>query len=224
MDKITNIVSVGCSWVAYPYDWDNETESEYRLDKINPNMKYTGESAFQNQDDIKKYSFTKHLADKLDIPYYNLAGPGHSNDDSFTLLFKTINKLENSFVIIGLTEPTRHTFGKQRFKYQDSNDGFWKWKKTFFENFYDESRRINYIVMMLDLFDEYLKSKNSKLVVFNSFTDEVEYPKRNYFFDKFNTWSDYIVSYDKDYEIGTHPIEYDHKKLADLLYEEYLSE
>ena len=59
MDKITNIVSVGCSWVAYPYDWDNETE--YRLDKINPNMKYTGKSAFQNQDDIKKYSFTKHL-------------------------------------------------------------------------------------------------------------------------------------------------------------------
>ena len=164
------------------------------------------------------------MADKLDIPYYNLAGPGHSNDDSFTLLFETINELENSFVIIGLTEPTRHTFGKQRFKYQDSNDGFWKWKKTFFKNFYDESRRINYIVMMLDLFDEYLKSKNSKLVVFNSFTDEVEYPKRNYFFDKFNTWSDYIVSYDKDYEIGTHPIEYDHKKLADLLYEEYLSE
>ena len=30
-------------------------------------------------------------------------------------MFKTINKLENSFVIIGLTEPTRHTFGKQRF-------------------------------------------------------------------------------------------------------------
>jgi len=215
MDNITNIVSIGCSWVAHPYDW----EEEIRLDKVNPSIKHMTEK------DRKKYSFTKHLADKLDISYHNLAGPGHSNDDTFTRLFEKINELENSFVIIGLTDPQRHSFGEKRFKFTDSDDGFWEWKKTFFKNFYNEPYRINYIVMMLDLFDEYLKSKNSKLVAFNSFTNEVKYPKRNYFFNKFNTWKDYIYSYDNRYvcEDNVHPIEYDHKKLADSLYKEYFN-
>jgi len=218
VDKITNIVSVGCSWVAHPYDW----EEKYRLDKVNPNIKYITEK------DTKKYSFTKYLADKLNIPYYNLASAGASNDFIFEELFERINKLnlKNSFVIIGLTDPQRHQFGKLGFKYVDNEDGFWNWKKTFFKNFYDESGRINYIVMMLDLFSEYLKNKNSKLVVFNSFTNEVKYPKRNYFFDKFKTWKDYICSYDNRYvyEHNVHPIEYDHKILANLLYEEYFCE
>lgn len=217
MDKITNIVSVGCSWVAHPYDW----EEKIRLDKVNPNVKYITEK------DTKKYSFTKYLADKLNIPYYNLASPGAANDFAFMTLFERINKLnlKNSFVIIGLTDPQRHQFGKLGFKYVDNKDGFWNWKKTFFKNFYDESGRINYIVMMLDLFSEYLKNKNSKLVVFNSFTNEVKYPKRNYFFNKFKTWKDYICSYDNRYvyEDNVHPIEYDHKKLADILYKEYFN-
>ena len=215
MDNITNIVSIGCSWVAHPYDW----EEKIRLDKVNPSIKHMTEK------DRKKYSFTKHLADKLDISYHNLAGPGHSNDDTFTRLFEKINELENSFVIIGLTDPQRHSFGEKRFKFTDSDDGFWEWKKTFFKNFYNEPYRIKYIVMMLDLFDEYLKSKNSKLVVFNSFTNEVKYPKRNYFFNKFETWKDYICSYDNRYvyEHNVHPIEYDHKKLADILYKEYFN-
>ncbi len=215
MDKITNIVSIGCSWVAHPYDW----EEKIRLDKVNPNVKYITEK------DAKKYSFAKYLADKLDVPYHNLAGAGCSNDDTFINLIAKINKLKNSFVIIGLTDPQRHTFGKKRFKFVDSNDGFWEWKKTFFKNFYDEPCRISYTIMMLDLFNEYLKNKNSKLVVFNSFTNEVTYPKRNYFFGKFNTWKDYICSYDNRYVYhhNVHPIEYDHKKLADSLYKEYFN-
>ena len=223
LNKITNIVSVGCSWVAHPYDW----EEEIRLDKVNPTIKYITEEATSAEENTKKYSFTKYLADKLNIPYYNLASAGASNDFIFNQLFKRINEydLKNSFVIIGLTEPTRHTFGEYSFKYSDTNDGNWNWKKTFFKNFYDEPCRINYIVMMLDLFSEYLKNKNSKLVVFNSFTNEVKYPKRNYFFNKFKTWKDYICSYDNRYvyEDNVHPIEYDHKKLADILYKEYFN-
>ena len=216
MDKITNIVSIGCSWVAHPYDW----EEKNRLDKVNPNIKYITE------EDAKKYSFTKYLADKLDIPYYNFAGAGASNDFIFSRLFERINEydLKNSFVIIGLTEPTRHTFGEYSFKYTDTNDGNWNWKTTFFKKIYNESRRKNYIVMMLDLFNEYLKNKNSKLVVFNSFTNEVTYPKRNYFFNKFKTWDNFITSYDNKHQQRTHPIEYDHKKLADILYKEYFNE
>ena len=218
MDKITNIVSIGCSWVAHPYDW----EEKIRLDKVNPNVKYITEK------DAKKYSFAKYLADKLDIPYHNLASPGASNDFVFIRLFEVLSELhlKNSFVIIGLTDPQRHQIGKRGFKYQDDNDGFWNWKTTFFKEFYSEEMRIREITMMLDLFDKYLKSKNSKLVVFNSFNNEVKYPKRNYFFDKFKTWKDYICSYDNRYvyENNVHPIEYDHKKLADIFYKEYLSE
>tara|TARA_Y100000389_G_C17394486_1_gene481770 strand:- start:650 stop:1306 length:657 start_codon:yes stop_codon:yes gene_type:complete len=218
MDKITNIVSIGCSWVAHPYDW----EEKIRLDKVNPNVKYITEK------DAKKYSFAKYLADKLNIPYYNLASAGAPNDSIFMGLFERINELnlKNSFVIIGLTDPQRHQFGKMGFKYTDNKDGFWNWKKTFFKNFYDEPCRINYTIMMLDLFNEYLKNKNSKLVVFNSFTSEVTYPKRNYFFGKFNTWKDYICSYDNRYVYhhNVHPIEYDHKKLADSLHKEYFNE
>ena len=217
MDKITNIVSIGCSWVAHPYDW----EEKIRLDKVNPNINYITEK------DTKKYSFTKYLADKLNIPYYNLASPGASNDYVFTRLFGALNELhlKNSFVIVGLTDPQRHQIGKRGFKYQDNNDSFWTWKKTFFKEFYSEEMRIREITMMLDLFDEYLKSKNSKLVVFNSFTNEVKYPKRNYFFNKFETWKDYICLYDNRYvyEDNVHPIEYDHKKLADILYKEYFN-
>ena len=217
MDKITNIVSIGCSWVAHPYDW----EEKLRLDKVNPNINYITEK------DTKKYSFTKHLADKLNIPYHNLASPGASNDYVFTRLFGALNELhlKNSFVIVGLTDPQRHQIGKRGFKYQDNNDSFWTWKKTFFKEFYSEEMRIREITMMLDLFDEYLKSKNSKLVVFNSFTNEVKYPKRNYFFNKFETWKDYICLYDNRYvyEDNVHPIEYDHKKLADILYKEYFN-
>jgi len=217
MDKITNIVSIGCSWVAYPYDW----EEKLRLDRVNPNINYITEK------DTKKYSFAKHLADKLNIPYHNLASPGASNDFVFTRLFGALNELhlKNSFVIIGLTDPQRHQLGRRRFKYSDNKDGLWEWKKTFFKEFYSEEMRIREITMMLDLFDEYLKSKNSKLVVFNSFTNEVKYPKRNYFFNKFKTWKDYICSYDNRYvyEHNVHPIEYDHKKLADILYKEYFN-
>ena len=214
MDKITNIVSVGCSWVAYPYDWDEK----YRLDKINPDI-----SKFKDETILKNYSFTKYLAEKLDVPYYNIGSPGASNDYVFNSLFQLVNqkKLQNSFVVVGLTEPTRHQIGVSPTFNISKNGAPWGWKKTFFNDFYSEEARIRYIMMMLDLFNEYLKNKNSKFVVFNSFTEEISYPKRDYFFNKFATWEDYIVSYDKDYHRNTHPINYDHKILANLLYEEY---
>lgn len=224
MDKITNIVSVGCSWVAYPYDWDSNERN--RFDKINSEI-----FEYRDEKTLKKYSFAKYLAEKLDIPYYNIGSPGASNDYVFNSLFRLINQknLENSFVVLGLTDPARHQIGMSPTINNSESDFFgWKqhskWIETFFKSFYSEDSRIRYIMMMLDLFNEYLKSKNSKLVVFNSFTEEVSYPKRDYFFNKFKTWEDYIVSYDKDFHRNTHPIDYDHKILANLLYEEYFSE
>lgn len=216
MDKITNIVSIGCSWVAHPYDWEEISRANAR-DKVNPNIK---------KKNAHKYSFAKYLGDKLNISHYNFGSAGASNDFIFSRLFRRINEydLTNSFVIIGLTEPTRHNFGIRGFKYQDAQDGLWDWKKTFFTEFYDEGIRIKYIMMMLDLFYEYLKNRNSELVVFNSFSDKISYPKRNYFLNKFETWNDFITSYDNKHEKGAHPIEYDHKILANLLYEEYFNE
>ena len=113
LNKITNIVSVGCSWVVHPYDW----EEKIRLDKVNPTIKYITEEATSAEENTKKYSFTKYLADKLNIPYYNLASAGASNDFIFEELFERINKLnlKNSFVIIGLTDPQRHQIGKKHF-------------------------------------------------------------------------------------------------------------
>ena len=215
---ITNIVSVGCSWVAHPYDW----EEKYRLDKINPSI---NSCRTFREHQLKKYSFAHFLSEKTKLPYLNIASPGSSNDWCFNRLFTTINrkKLKNSIVFFGLTDPARYHLGDKGFKPVDTGDGLYEWKKAFFNNFYSESYRINYIVMMLDLFDEYLKNKNSKLVAFNSFSQSVSYPERNYFFHKFKTWEDFIMSYDSRYKRVTHPIEYDHKKLANIFFKEYFN-
>ena len=91
-------------------------------------------------------------------------------------------------------------------------------KKHFLRSFYDEGIRIKYIMMMLDLFYEYLKNRNSELVVFNSFSDKISYPKRNYFLNKFETWNDFITSYDNKHEKGVNPIEYGAKNFSRIYY------
>ena len=130
MNKTENIISSGCSWVWGPYDWDktwmeNRDNDQFhipRKDKINFNIK---------EKEASLYSFSQQLAKKLNILCYNVASPGYSVEDVFNKLFQVIeeNKLENSFVVVGLTEPTRFKIGTQKFKFVDNDDGFWEWKK-----------------------------------------------------------------------------------------------
>ena len=61
MDKITNIVAMGCSWIAHPYDWEEINRANTR-DEVNPNIK---------KKNAHKYSVAKYLGDKLNISHYN---------------------------------------------------------------------------------------------------------------------------------------------------------
>ena len=67
------------------------------------------------------------------------------------------------------------------------------------------------------------KYRNSHLLVFNSFSNGVVYPKRDYFFDSFGkheTWMDYISSYDDNFKSdGRHPYYSHHIHLSNLIYE-----
>lgn len=200
--KFKNVIAVGCSWVDKPFQFDCEWY-DFEL--------------------TKEHSFSQLLANKLDVNCYNLATGGASMDYAFMKLKESLSKVDNSLIIIGLTDPARFTFSGAHFKFQDNGDGLWEWKKTFFKHFYQEKRRIYYIIQMIDTLNIIFKYRNSHLLVFNSFSNGVVYPKRDYFFDSFGkheTWMDYISSYDDNFKSdGRHPYYSHHIHLSNLIYE-----
>jgi hypothetical protein len=200
--KFKNVIAAGCSWVDRPYQFTCESY-DFEL--------------------TKEHSFSQLLANKLDVDCYNIASGGASMDYVFQKLQEYLPKVDNSLIIIGLTEPTRFSISGSRFKFTDAGDGHWNWRKYFFKHFYDENLRVYEIIRMLDTLNIIFKYRNSHLLVFNSFAKGIKYPKRDYFFEgfgKYETWASYIYSIDKNFsEDGRHPYYSHHIHLSNLIYE-----
>ena len=220
--KFDNILVSGCSWCEHPYDYEGGERSR-KTDAKPYSIK-----------DVQNRAFGKLLSDKFNVDYKNLANAGDSNDIIFYNVWKYIqqNQLNNSLVIIGLTEITRffvHHKKKRKIlkpgapkRYSDLFNISEKDLKKYHEikySLFDDELMCEEIIMMCDLLDKYLESRGSKLLVFNSFTKNINYEPRNYFYDGFETWAEYIESYDDEYIFNRHPNSYDHKILANNLYE-----
>ena len=95
--KFDNILVSGCSWCEHPYDFEGG-ERHRKTDAKPCSIK-----------DVQNRAFGKLLSDKFNVDYKNLANAGDSNDIIFYNVWKYIqqNQLNNSLVIIGLTEITR---------------------------------------------------------------------------------------------------------------------
>jgi len=224
--KFDNILVSGCSWCEHPYDYEGG-ERHRKTDAKPYNVK-----------DAINYSFGKLLSDKFNADYKNLATAGNSNDIIFYNVWKYIqqNQLNNSLVIIGLTEITRffvHHKKKRKIlkptmpkRHKDLFNISEKDLKKFHEvkySLFDDELMCEEIIMMCDLLEKYLESRGSKLLVFNSFTKNINYEPRNYFYNGFKTWAEYVESYDEEYQFNKHPNSYDHQILTNDLYE-YLNE
>jgi hypothetical protein len=200
--EFKNVIATGCSWVDKPYQYSCESY-DFEL--------------------TKEHSFSQLVSVKLDVECYNISSGGSSMDNIFLKIQNHLEKINNSLVIVGLTDPTRFTVSGAHFKFQDARDGHWNWRKYFFKHFYNEEVRINNIIRMLDTLNILFKYRNSHLLVFNSFSNGVKYPKRDYFFDgfgKYESWSSYICSVDKNFlEDGRHPYYSHHIHLSNLIYE-----
>jgi|TARA_A100001515_G_scaffold99305_1_gene80171 hypothetical protein len=220
--KFDNIIIGGCSWCEHPYDY--EGGERYRKTDAKP----------YNVKDAINYSFGKLLSDKFNVDCKNLAAAGNSNDRAFYRIWEYVSHrdLKNSLVIIGLTEITRFFvhFDNDRWVLKPSAKNryidMFKFLKDDMESFYkvkvglsDDNMICEEIIMMCDLLEKYLESRGSKLLVFNSFTKNINYEPRDYFYDGFKTWAEYIESYDDEYKFNKHPNSYDHKILANNLYE-----
>ena len=220
--KFDNILVGGCSWCEHPFDYEGG-ERHRKTDAKPYSIK-----------DVQNRAFGKLLSDKFNVDYKNLAKAGDSNDITFYKLWNYINDtdLKNSLVIIGLTEITRFSihFNKKRLILKPSAknryiDKF-KFLKDDMESFYkvkvglsDDEMICEEIIMMCDLLEKYLESRGSKLLVFNSFTKNINYQERDYFYNGFKTWAEYIESYDDEYQFNKHPNSYDHQILTNDLYE-----
>ena len=177
--------------------------------------------------DAPNYSFGAVLAKKLDVEFVNLASAGASNMFGFFKLwnheFKKQNDLSNTLVIHGLTEPSRTLVCKDGEITNIKPDGAFKdnkFKKLYFKKYYSEEHRVKETFLILDYLDGYLKNQNSKLLVFNSFSNFM-YPLRDYIYPNFHTWAEYINSYDDEVDILrrlTHPNKNDHEIFANDLY------
>lgn len=200
--KFKNVIAAGCSWV---------------------NTAYHSDDGWNEVELTREHSFSQLLANKLDSDCYNVASGGASMDYVFQKLQEILPKVDNSLIIVGLTEPTRFTICGAGFKPADAGDGHWNWRKYFFKHFYNEGMRVKYIVRMLDTLNIIFKYRNSHLLVFNSFANGVKYPERDYFFKgfgKYETWKSYINSIDKSCSIdGIHPSYSHHIHLSNLIYE-----
>jgi hypothetical protein len=186
--KFDNILVSGCSWCEHPYDYEGGERSR-KTDAKPYSIK-----------DVQNRAFGKLLSDKFNTDYKNLATAGNSNDIIFYNVWKYIqqNQLNNSLVIIGLTEITRF-FVHHKKKRKILKPG--------------APKRYS------DLFNISEKDLKKYHEIKYSLTKNINYEPRNYFYDGFETWAEYIESYDDEYIFNRHPNSYDHKILANNLYE-----
>lgn len=242
--SFTNIISSGCSFMAYPWEWQNKHRDTYDSNK---------DPGVDRQNFAYYHSWANSLSTKTKLPYINLAFPGNSNQNAINTIVRTIqkNNLTNSFIVLGLTQPIRHTIpskygvgiplvvkvtSKQQrsseAKNKVTNDDIENYSKYWYKVNYDEDHQLDSIRIQLSMLNEFVKSKNSKLLVIDNLFNLELYNKQEiknheYFFtfdDKSGiSWPHYIKWYDDNYNIESHPNAFDHNKLSKLLYETFFN-
>lgn len=241
-NNFTNIICSGCSFMAYPWEWQSKSRDSYEP-LADPGMDK------QNLADFN--SWVNCLSRRTNLPSINLAYPGNSNQNAINKLVRTIHKnnLTNSFVVLGLTQPIRHTIpsdvgveapviikitsdtpkssvAKNKVTDNDINN----YSKYWYKVNYDEVQESDNIRIQLLLLNEFIKSKNSKLIVIDNIFCLELYPKEEiknheYFFtfdDEVGiSWPNFIKTYDSSYENEWHPNAADHEKLSNLFYQNF---
>ena len=234
--KIDKVVIAGCSWMGYPWEWENKHRKTY-----NPSIP----ERHDNRDIMDEYGFGRILTNKLNTFYGNISEIGHSNEKQINMLHNLVeNNRENKklLVIFGITQLSRFEIWANNHNIHENTVTF-KWHSDFSER-YSSLRRGNFtkrelqefirlgnriyfdhnwmsskVMRQFDFLNGYLNSKGHEFLLFDSFS-ELIFDEKPYMFRFPNEgyqWMRYIHSYDKDYRVGTHPSHHDHKVLADLL-------
>ena len=242
--SFTNIINSGCSFMAYPWEWQNKHRDSYDS---------TLDPGVDKQNLAYNYSWSSQLSIKTKLPFINLAFPGNSNQNAINTIVRTVqkNNLTNSFIVLGLTQPIRHTIPSKygvddplvvkvtseqqrssEAKNNVTNDDIKNYSKYWYKVNYDEVHQLDSIKIQLSMLNEFVKSKKSKLLVIDNLLNLKLYSKQEmknyeYFFSFDNSsgisWPHYIKSYDDNYNIECHPNASDHHKLSNLLYETFFN-
>lgn len=240
--SFTNIINSGCSFMAYPWEWQNKHRDSYDS---------TVDPGVDKQNLAYYYSWSNQLSEKTKLPFINLAFPGNSNQNAINSIVRTVqkNNLTNSFIVLGLTQPIRHTIpskygvdaplvikvtGQQKrsseAKNKVTNNDLENYSKYWYKVNYDEVHQSDNIRIQLSMLNEFVKSKNSKLLVIDNLFNLELYKKheiKNYeYFFSFDdrsgiSWPHYIKWYDDSYDVESHPNAFDHHKFSQLLYENF---
>lgn len=230
--------------MAYPWEWQNKHRDSYDS---------TLDPGVDKQNLAYNYSWSSQLSIKTKLPFINLAFPGNSNQNAINTIVRTIqkNNLTNSFIVLGLTQPIRHTIPSKygvddplvvkvtseqqrssEAKNNVTNDDIKNYSKYWYKVNYDEVYQLDSIKIQLSMLNEFVKSKKSKLLVIDNLLNLKLYSKQEmknyeYFFSFDNSsgisWPHYIKSYDDNYNIECHPNASDHHKLSNLLYETFFN-
>jgi len=220
MDKITKIVSFGCSFVAHSHDNENIDRQNRGIHTIN-----------HNNDNYNHYirsmpetetNFTLELGEMLgvDTENYAIGGSGVRSLSNKVIQYLDNNKVEDTFIIMGISDFSRFDFANTNI-----NDKCPKLPIEDYVEYYDVGSVVFEIRGILKMLSCYLKSKkiphlfintlNSDYVISNV-VDTLQFPSGTEF------WNDHIKSYDSTYQLE-HPNIDDHKKLAEIICKEYFN-
>jgi hypothetical protein len=216
VDKIKYVVTSGCSFSA-------------------------GQNMSEDPSDIRKYRFSKILADGLEAQDINLAKGGGSNDRAFRKIYQWIqenpNKVKHTLFLVGFTYLHRKDlyfdYKKEWIGYSNLGDfelnHFYKdvdkkmiktWNDTEYGYFYNDDIEEEKLFMKADLLQTYIKSLNSNIIYFYALPLSNNLDKRLNWYKPggYNNWREYINTYRY---LDGHPSKQDHIKLGKDLIKTY---
>ena len=220
MDKITKIVSFGCSFVRHSHDNESKVRQNRGIHTINHNNdNYNHYIRFMPKTET---NFTLELGEMLGVDTENYAtgGSGVRSLSNKVIQYLDNNKVEDTFIIMGISDFSRFDFANTNI-----NDKCPKLPIEDYVEYYDVGSVVFEIRGILKMLSCYLKSKkiphlfintlNSDYVISNV-VDTLQFPSGTEF------WNDHIKSYDSTYQLE-HPNIDDHKKLAEIICKEYFN-
>jgi len=220
MDKITKIVSFGCSFVRHSHDNESKARQNCGIHTINHNNdKYNHYISSMPETET---NFTLELGEMLGVDTENhaIGGSGVRSLSNKVIQYLDNNKVEDTFIIMGISDFSRFEFASANI-----NDKCVKLPIEIYALYYDEDSVVFEIRGILKMLSCYLKSKNIPHLFINTLNsdyvisdvvDTLQFPSGTEF------WSEHIKSYDSTYRLE-HPNIDDHKKLAEIICKEYFN-
>jgi hypothetical protein len=210
------IVSFGCSFVRYSIDNENPQRENHGATPPRPlKQKHAAATAASRREET---SFSVELAEMLGTNSINrsVGGSGIRSAVYKVLQYIEENDVDNSFLIIGITEFVRFDFIRPSII-----DKWPKLPKEEYAKYYDTNDVVFELTTLLKLLTMYLDSKNISHLFINTVNDKVttkEFLPTFTFPCGSEFWRSHITSYDITYE-GEHPNISDHQILAKYLYD-----